>query len=270
MNHLNIINHTPTSPATGCPTGMGVLLESDPERYTTMVITNSHVQNFQKNGITANGPRAYVTISGNTIVGSGPTSSAVQNGVQIGYGASGKVLSNLIVDTVWTPARSSDPPQAAAGILVFASPKPWLAGNTISNTQLGIAVVSDEVVGSANGGRIMDNKISATHSLDGIELCGSSGNTVQDNTVSGSDRSAFHVDSTCGAVTKNDISNNIVNGACAGVLAGSGAGTNTIANNKFFNVLHTILTGDQCTGLMPRSNASVSVSTSYRLSPAKP
>jgi nitrous oxidase accessory protein NosD len=88
--------------------------------------------------------------------------------------------------------------------------------------------------------------VSATHIFDGIELCSSS-NTVQDNTINGSDEAAIHIDSACGPVMSNVVSGNTVNDACAGIMVGTAAGSNSIGFNEFFNTRNTILTADQCT-----------------------
>ena len=98
-----------------------------------------------------------------------------------------------------------------------------ISGNTVGNTQFGIAFVSDPTFGPADGGTVTGNRVAATHIFDGIELCGSS-NTIQSNRINGSDESAIHVDSSCGPVTNNVISGNTIVEACAGILVGTAAG----------------------------------------------
>jgi hypothetical protein len=212
-----------------------------------------------------------VTISGNTVIGQGRTNGAAENSIQIGFGATGKISSNVAMDDVWAPDTISDSADAASGILVFASAGVTVSGNTVGNIQFGIAFVSDPVSGPADGGIITGNRVSATHIFDGIELCSSS-NAVHGNTLNGSAESAIHVDSSCGPVMNNVVSGNTVNDACAGIMVGTAAGSNSIGFNAFFNARHTVLTADRCTpplSSVPLVNAS-SVAQTFRPSPARP
>ncbi|PYX20868.1 MAG: hypothetical protein DMG82_20275 [Acidobacteria bacterium] len=77
--------------------------------------------------------------------------------------------------------------------------------------------------------------------------CRERSNTVQSNRINGSDESGIHVDSSCGPVTNNVVSGNIINEACAGILVGTVAGPNGIGSNTFFNARNTVLTADLCT-----------------------
>jgi nitrous oxidase accessory protein NosD len=175
------------------------------------------------------------------------------------------------MEDVRAPDTISDSADAASGILVYASSRVTVSGNTVGNTQFGIAFVSDPTFGPADGGTVTGNRVAATHIFDGIELCGSS-NTVQSNWITGSDESAIHVDSSCWPVTNNVISGNTIIEACAGILVGTTAGSNSIGSNTFFNARNTVLTADRCTPpLMAerRANAS-SVAKAPRLSPARP
>ena len=61
------------------------------------------VSDYQKNGITANGP-VNATITGNTVTGDGPINYIAQNGIQVGYGASAHVQRNTVYGNFYTPA----------------------------------------------------------------------------------------------------------------------------------------------------------------------
>src|ERR1700747_1958506 len=93
--------------------------------------------NYQKNGITGNELGTTVTISGNTVVGQGPTNGAAENSIQISFGGTGQTRSNPAVDNIWAPDTISDSADAASGILVFASAGVTVSGNTIGNNQFG-------------------------------------------------------------------------------------------------------------------------------------
>lgn len=276
LNHLAVINQALTGVSIGCQSGLGIFVQSGNSGTSNVSIVNNYVENYQKNGITANEAGTTVTITANNVVGQGPTTGAAENSIQVGFGATGTVRGNVAMDDVFSPDMISSPGNAASGILVFASTGVTVANNTVGNTQFGIAFVSDPTAGPADNGTIQGNRISATRVFDGVELCGS-GNMVSGNTISGTDESGVHIDSTCGAVASNTVSNNTINDACAGILVGTGAGSNTIGSNNFYNTRNTTLTGDTCTPLLtaaaPLASHLASAATAgnrARPSPARP
>jgi nitrous oxidase accessory protein NosD len=271
VNHVAAVNQALTGGSIGCQVGLAIFVQSGNGGTSTVEVSNSHVENYQKNGITGNELGTTVTISGNTVIGQGRTNGAAENSIQIGFGATGKISSNTAMDDVWAPDTTSDSADAASGILVFASAGVTVSGNTVGNTQFGIAFISDPVSGPADGGTIRGNKVSATHIFDGIELCSSS-NAVHGNTINGSDESAIHLDSSCGPVANNVVSGNTINDACAGIMVGTAAGSNTIGSNTFFNTRNTVLTADQCVPppiLATQRNTSAAAKI-LRPSPARP
>jgi parallel beta-helix repeat protein len=257
ISHVQAINQT-LGPNNGCQNGLGIFVQSGNSGTSTVTISASHVENYTKNGITGNEAGTTVHITGNTVQGQGPTTGAAENSIQIGFGATGTVTSNVVGDDIWAPDTISDTGDAASGILVYASPNVTVSGNTVSSTQFGIVYVTDPAVGSADGGIIKMNKVSATHIFDGIDLCNNN-NMVQNNTINGSDESGIHVDSSCtnfgvgGSTGSGDsISANTINGACDGIMIGTAAGVNSIGPNTFFNAGHTTATADQCTPPLAR------------------
>ncbi|HEV3315762.1 MAG TPA: NosD domain-containing protein [Candidatus Angelobacter sp.] len=268
VSHMVVVNQALAAADNGCQSGLGIFAQSGNGRSSTVTIENSHVQNYQKNGITGNEPGTRVHIIGNTVVGQGSTTGAAENSIQIGFGAAGKIVGNAVMDDVFAPDTINDSGNAAAGILVFASEDVLVSGNTVGNTQFGIAFVSDPSFGSADEGVITSNRVTATHIFDGIDLCSNS-NKVHDNVINGSDEAGIHVDSSCGSVAGNKITDNTINGACAGILVGTAAGSNSIDDNEFFNVGHTVLTADVCPApAAARSTARASGKPKYQ--PARP
>lgn len=244
-----VLNQALSAGLAGCQNGLGIFAQSDGIGGTSvMTITNNHVEGYQKNGITGNELGTNVTITGNTVIGQGPTTGAAENSIQIGFGAAGNITKNTVGSDVWAPDVITDPGDAAAGILVYASPGIIITSNNVNNTQFGIAVVSaDAGLGNANNSQVTKNTVSATHIFDGIDLC-SSGNFASLNIVNGSDEAGIHVDSSCGGpATSNSVTQNTINSACAGILSGPGA-TGATTPNTFFNVGTLHLTGtDVCT-----------------------
>ncbi len=233
----------------GCAVGLGIDVESD-SGAPAVTVSNSSVHHYQKNGITAGGPGTgggpVVTITGNTVTGIGATAAIAQNGIQIGFGSTGKVTSNYVTDDIYTGGTFG-----ASGILIYASAGVTASNNSVESTQFGIATASDPTYGPADNSTIDSNHIGGTQTFDAIDLC-SNGNTADSNSIFGSNaQSGIHVDDECpgpGATpsgTNNTVKNNTINEPCAGILLGSGT-PNTTSPNTFFNVTFTTFAGNSC------------------------
>ena len=232
----------------GCQSGMGIFVQSGGSGTSNVTLSNNYVQNYQKNGITADENGTTATISGNTVIGQGPTTGAAENSIQIGFGAAGAIQNNVTGNDVWMPDVFGDTADAAAGILVYASQSIAITGNTVNNTQFGIGIATDPSSPSADSNTVTGNKVSTTNLYDGIELC-SNTNLVQGNSISGSDEAGVHIDDSCtGSASGNKVTNNTINSACAGLLIGPGASGSTTTPNTFFNVSTVIKSGSNvCT-----------------------
>lgn len=245
VNGVVTRNQALTPDLGGCQSGLAIFVESGYSSGGTANVTieNSSVHDYQKNGITTDGSGTTAAITGNYIVGYGPSPIIAQNGIQMSDGATGSINNNDVVDDVYSPGTAG-----ASGILVYDSGSLNIAGNTVSDTQYGIVIYSDGLINSDNN-TITGNHVSATHLDDGIDLC-SNGNTAKNNIVIASDGAGIHIDSTCsegGNPTGNGtkVANNSVSEACAGVLTGSGSG-NTFTPNTTVNVIDTTYSGDSC------------------------
>jgi parallel beta-helix repeat protein len=229
----------------GCQSGLGIFVQTT-TGSSNVVITKNAVETYAKNGITGNDAGTNVTISDNTVLGMGPTTGAGENSVQIGFGATGSVAGNIVGDDVWALDVFGDTGDAAAGILVYDSAGVPITGNTVNSTQYAIAVVSDGG-GSADHATISTNKVGVTYLYDAIDVCGAGSATISGNTLNATDEAAIHLDSSCGAAsTGNTVNNNKIDGACAGILEGTGSG-GPPGNNSVLNAANILLTGsDVC------------------------
>jgi len=114
--HVTHIHHPLAS---GCQAVLGIFVQSGnggPGLNSNVTILQSMIDDYGKNGITANEPGTFVTVSGNTVMGRGKNFSgdAARNGVQIGFGARGLVSGNSI------SMHDYDPPDfVACGLLFF-------------------------------------------------------------------------------------------------------------------------------------------------------
>ncbi len=221
-------------------TGMGIFVQSGISLVTggagtsTVTVLNSSVHDFQKNGITGNEVGTQLTVTSNEVRGQGPTNGAAENGIQLGFGATGKVNANTVIDEIWAPDTASDSGDAAVGILIFDVAGASVLTNHVGNTQFGIAVAGD-TTGAADNATITNNTLDGTLIFDGINVCGSSGGTITGNVVSGSTQSGIHLDGTCTGVTSGGttVTGNTINEACAGILDGTAG--NTTSPDTFFN-----------------------------------
>ena len=112
------VTHIHHPAASGCQAVLGIFVQSGnggPGLNSNVTILQSMVDDYGKNGITANEPGTFVTVSSNTVMGRGKTFSgdAAQNGVQIGFGARGLVSGNII------SMHDYDPPDFVACGLLF-------------------------------------------------------------------------------------------------------------------------------------------------------
>ncbi|MFZ3266628.1 MAG: right-handed parallel beta-helix repeat-containing protein [Terriglobales bacterium] len=243
-----------------CQNGLAINVESLTNTSNVTVAHNS-VRAYQKNGITATGAATgvetagpFVLILDNYIVGLAATDmnwktpGAAENGIQVGFGASGEILQNTINDNIWALDTINDTGDAASGIIIYASSNFTVIHNNVNSSQYGILTESDTAdgYGTADHTFISDNDISGTQIFDAIDLC-SSGNTAQGNNIFGSAESAIHLDDTCGGTGNNNtVLQNTITEGCAGVLLGTGTGNIVRTNNVYSSVNFTTLAGDAC------------------------
>jgi parallel beta-helix repeat protein len=255
--HVQVIN------GFGCQGGLGIYVESgattiqpnpSPAANSTVTISYNNVQDYDKNGITADGDgsNVQVSITENTVIGAGATSENAQNGIQL-YGATGSITNN-IVDGDWYTVGT----YAAAGILVIQSSAPVITHNTISNTNVGIYLDSINPDDTDNA-TVSNNTITATHIYDGIVLCANH-STANANTISVADESGINLGS-CGDATPSDtVTSNTINGACAGVLVENPpVAIPTLSSDVFYSVTNQLVasSSDSCaTPLMKKQGAA--------------
>jgi hypothetical protein len=264
----------------GCQDGLAINVEASVGN-PVVKITNNSVRNYDKNGITASGPGGLtagpkVTVSGNTVIGLGPTSVTAQNGIQISYGATGVVQNNYVADDIYT-----GPFYGSSGILIYASQFIAVAGNTVESTQIGIVPASYPPDAPANHTLIQGNTVGGTQTYDAIDLC-SDNNQAVSNVIYGSSQDAIHLDDECqngvsGATgSGNYVESNTINEACAGVLQGPLSTSNTIpltgnGSNTFLNVDYLVLgNSNSCTPILAPEAGEKRRARHLRPSPFKP
>ena len=102
------------TPLNGTQHGVGIYYRAlGTTGATSGKIWNNTLTNYQKGGIVANG-NTNVDVKGNTVTGQGPVLYIAQNGIQLGYGASGQVQRNTVTGNAYSGTNFA----SSGGILV--------------------------------------------------------------------------------------------------------------------------------------------------------
>ena len=208
----------------GCQSGEGIFVQSGGGGTSIVTVMGNSVHDYQKNGITGNEIGTAITITSNVVAGLGPTTGAAQNGIQLAFGATGSITSNIVSNNIWSPctvANASTCAAAATDILVFSSNSVTIKGNTVGESQIGIYV-------GANSATLTTNNVFNIMVYDGIDLIGDS-NTVKSNNVTKCDESSIFIQGNGNAVTTSTL-----NEAPVGILKAAGF-TGTFTGNIFLN-----------------------------------
>ena len=121
-----------------------------------VTVRDNTVYNYGKNGITVNCELATGVILDNVVTGRGqlPAGDHAQNGIQLGWGATGEVYGNTMTDHWWVGCSKQDAAQGlctywvATGLLLY-DVEPGLVkhaknDNTFRRNQFDILVVSSQ------------------------------------------------------------------------------------------------------------------------------
>jgi hypothetical protein len=131
----------------GCQDGQGIYVQSAPGAGSSVTIQGDTVSGYDKNGITCNDAGTGCSISEDSVTGSGPTTAAAQNGIQLGFGASGMVSGNRVAGNDYTGQPNPTEPQAdyAAGVLLYAAGgQSQVHRNALSDDQIAVEVVHSD------------------------------------------------------------------------------------------------------------------------------
>jgi len=186
MEDLDIQNIRLANRLNGCQSGTGVLVQSGNRLSSNVTIKRNRLSTYQKNGITADGTGTYVSILKNRVTGLGPTPGAAQNGIQIGFGSTGKVEHNTISENQWSPCVSTTECAAfATGILVVQSDDVIVRNNASHSNQVNI--FSDGERTTIERNLVLDAVV-----FDGIQIQGPRAK-VEENTIARADEAGINV-----------------------------------------------------------------------------
>ena len=225
MKHNAIRHMSLTANLNGCQSGDGIDVQSSPGEASKVNIENNSVHDYQKNGITGNEIGTTVAIQENSVTGVGPTTGAAQNGIQVGFGATGSVEGNRVADNVWSPCVSLQQCQFnATGILIFQSDGVEVTHNAVGTNQVGIFIGGQD-------SKVERNAVFNSQVLVGIELAGDN-NAAINNRVVHSDQAGILIQG-----NNNNVRENRITEAGIGILKASGSAGNVLSHNLFFATL---------------------------------
>jgi parallel beta-helix repeat protein len=257
---VNVLNVSQGAGLRGCQNGLGVYVRSAGGPNAAVTFTGGTVNNFDKNGITCNDSTTNCDVSKAKVVGRGPIGGAdgdaAQNGIQIGFGATGSVVGNKVSNFEYT-GTSTD----ATGILLYQPGNGVnVQSNKLQKNNEGIAVIS------ATNASVKSNKISlgVTNAVGaglGIDLDQSTNPDVEGNNVAtnpGAGIALFGV--TNGLVKGNKLTSN-----GTGIdLSSDGSGTTNV------NVQTNVVTKSSAVGILAESTTSGNHITGNNLTQNRP
>jgi len=250
LDHVAVRAQTLGAGLGGCQSGESIYVQTGAGLSSVVTVENSSVHAYNKNGITGNDAGTSLTVTGNYVQGAGivPVPGAAQNGIQLGFGATGKITSNTVIDNVY-----GDPTIAAsADVLLYDTAESSgvsVSSNTLGNSQLPVVMFTDAPGTSGDGVSVTSNKIFGTSAYDAIDVC-TNGNTVTSNTIFDSAESGVHLDASCGGTGNNnsETKNTSLESACAGILADTGTTGNTTSSDTYYaDVFTTTSSASRCT-----------------------
>ena len=245
VKHVAVRNQVPNGIPNGCQIGESIYVQTAAGQFSTVKVERSSVHNYNKNGITGNDAGTTLTLTGNYVQGAGvvPVPGAAQDGIQLGFGATGTIQGNTVIDNIY-----GDPTVAAsANILLYDTAENsgiTVTRNRVGNSQLPIALVTlgDDGANLGDGVTVTDNHIFGTSAYDAIDVC-TNGSTVTGNTIFNSAESGVHLDASCGihfgGLTGNNniaTGNTILESACAGILFDPTTTGNTTTPDTYYTV----------------------------------
>jgi len=207
----------------GCQEGAAIEIRGPSQGAPLQVLVALNiVEGYQKTGVLANGS-VEVNVTANRITGLGPVGVIAQNGIQLGFGATGSIERNRVEQNIYTGGDA-----ASTGILLLEAGAPIeIARNRIDDNDIGIhlASTSDVVVRS--------NEISGS-TYDGIAIDGRGapalGNYVVSNRLVDNN---IGVDIFGAGASSNEVvDNRITDSVLAGIQLAFGASTNVLEGNR--------------------------------------
>ena len=148
-------------PFSGAQHGVSIYAFNNTGGPYTIDLTDIVIDDIQKAGIVLGGSGLTANLTRCSVTGAGPTDVTAQNGIQVGYGASGEITDCNVADVAYTAGQ-----WGASGILFYEAANGAVAsGSVVSGSQA--AIVFHETSGSVNGATVTT---SGTNNEEGISV----------------------------------------------------------------------------------------------------
>lgn len=249
----------------GCQFGLGIFAQSGGGGTSTVTIDGVNVHSYQKNGIVANEVGTTIDVTNSLVTGEPAANVSVQNGIQVGFGATGSIEGTQIVDQIYLPCTYPYTPGsgcdtgASLGILVFdADVDVLVQNNAITNTQGGIFIGGRIISNGSHRTEISGNVISDTRVFQGIIIIGDD-HTVSRNSITRTDGVGIFVSGTANRVNTNRLQE-----APAGVWVYSGSNNTVNMTGPRANVFYNIETPTILPAALSAATRSTTTSSSHR------
>ncbi|MFZ1130490.1 MAG: hypothetical protein WAN38_06940, partial [Terriglobales bacterium] len=140
VNHVAVRNQLLGDVQGGCLTGDPIYVETGNGYTSTVTVENSSVHNYNRNGITGRYAGTTLNVNGTYVQGAGPLGLgyAAQNGIEVGFGAKGKITTNTVIDNSYV-----GPTYGASSILLYGAEENssiTVTGNILGNSQIPIGL----------------------------------------------------------------------------------------------------------------------------------
>lgn len=132
------------TPWSGVQHGVGIYAFHSAAGPFAIEVGGCNVSDFNKNGITMNGTAIVANVHDCTVVGGGATGITAQNGIQVGFGASGTLANNAVSNIGYTGTST-----VACGLLLFGGGGMSVSGGTLTDCQIGCRI--EDSNGSLSG-----------------------------------------------------------------------------------------------------------------------
>jgi hypothetical protein len=182
-------------PLNGCQGGVGILAgdsQGSPAQVGHLVLTDSTVSGYQKNGVVIDGTGSTGTVYNSIVTGAGPTPLIAQNGIVVGNGAGASITASDVTGNECDYASACGPDlltqTQAAGILIYATDAPVsVSGCAVSGNDMGVYYQADpsqpgpvSPTAVLDGDRLDQNRYEAVELDQGEAL-------IEDSEMSGGD-----------------------------------------------------------------------------------
>ena len=242
VDHVAVTN-IENNPFNGVQDGVAIYADNADSVAHTLNITNDTLTHYQKNGMALFGDGLTIDVSHNVVTGEGDTPLIGQNGIEVGFGATGTISNNTVSGNEYSgtnPAAPGGPDQFAdtqsTGLLLFGTSNLTVTGNTVDGNDIGIynntdnAVISGNILGSTTANR-----------YEGI-VADQGSATISNNIITGGNLGIDVVTydgegGTAGEPSSAILDGNIVSGAGVGIEAisqtpGSDPAVKVLAQNN--------------------------------------